>query len=144
LSQTPKPFRFRRWKWAGKLRAITGSSISADRLICEFGAIANDDLAHASPGEFLFFDNISMLARGVSPSTTSASATSTTSAFGAISKSASSTSGWRHRSADGSGAKPWRSRITETRHQGEPVAMVNDQAPAPGSKRACTETQDDD
>lgn len=43
---------------AGKLRAITGSSRSGKRLICEFGAIAEDDLAHSSPGDFLFFDNI--------------------------------------------------------------------------------------
>lgn len=43
---------------AGKLRAVTGSSRSGKRLICEFGAIADDDLAHASPGDFLFFDNI--------------------------------------------------------------------------------------
>ncbi|MFA6153092.1 GNAT family N-acetyltransferase [Mesorhizobium sp.] len=43
---------------AGKLRAITGSSRSGKRLICEFGAIADDDLGHASPGDFLFFDNI--------------------------------------------------------------------------------------
>ncbi|MER9164352.1 GNAT family N-acetyltransferase [Mesorhizobium sp. M0715] len=43
---------------AGKLRAITGSSRSGKRLICEFGAIAEDDLGHASPGDFLFFDNI--------------------------------------------------------------------------------------
>ncbi|UCI05937.1 GNAT family N-acetyltransferase [Mesorhizobium sp. B1-1-8] len=43
---------------AGKLRAITGSSRSGKRLICEFGAIAEDDLAFTSPGDFLFFDNI--------------------------------------------------------------------------------------
>ncbi|TIT74233.1 MAG: GNAT family N-acetyltransferase, partial [Mesorhizobium sp.] len=30
---------------AGKLRAVTGSSLSGKRLICEFGAIAEDDLA---------------------------------------------------------------------------------------------------
>ena len=42
----------------GKIRAATGSSRSAERLICEFGAIAEDDVAFASPGEFLFFDNI--------------------------------------------------------------------------------------
>lgn len=58
LSQSPKPFTLQALEVAGKLRAITGSSISADRRICEFGAIANDDLANASPGEFLFFDNI--------------------------------------------------------------------------------------
>ncbi|MER9117240.1 GNAT family N-acetyltransferase [Mesorhizobium sp. M0954] len=43
---------------AGKLRAVTGSSRSGKRLICEFGAIAEDDLAHTSPGDFLFFENI--------------------------------------------------------------------------------------
>ncbi|MDX8464141.1 GNAT family N-acetyltransferase [Mesorhizobium sp. VK23B] len=43
---------------AGKLRAVTGSSHSGKRLICEFGAIAEDDLAFTSPGDFLFFDNI--------------------------------------------------------------------------------------
>jgi CelD/BcsL family acetyltransferase involved in cellulose biosynthesis len=43
---------------AGKLRAVTGSSRSGKRLICEFGAIADDDLSHTSPGDFLFFDNI--------------------------------------------------------------------------------------
>ncbi|BCH10502.1 acetyltransferase [Mesorhizobium sp. 131-3-5] len=43
---------------AGKLRAVTGSSRSGKRLICEFGAIAEDDLASSSPGDFLFFDNI--------------------------------------------------------------------------------------
>jgi CelD/BcsL family acetyltransferase involved in cellulose biosynthesis len=42
----------------GKIRAVTGSSRSADRFICEFGAIAEDDVSFASPGEFLFFDNI--------------------------------------------------------------------------------------
>jgi CelD/BcsL family acetyltransferase involved in cellulose biosynthesis len=42
----------------GKLRAVTGSSLCGRRLICEFGSIAEDDLAQASPGEFLFFDNI--------------------------------------------------------------------------------------
>ena len=43
---------------AGKIRAVTGSSVCGKRLICEFGAIAEDDLAHISPGEFLFFKNI--------------------------------------------------------------------------------------
>jgi CelD/BcsL family acetyltransferase involved in cellulose biosynthesis len=42
----------------GKIRAATGSSRSAERLICEFGAIADDDMAFSSPGEFLFFENI--------------------------------------------------------------------------------------
>ncbi len=42
----------------GKLRAVTGSSRTLRRLICEFGSIAQDDLAPTSPGDFLFFDNI--------------------------------------------------------------------------------------
>lgn len=42
----------------GKLRAVTGSSLCGKRVICEFGAIAEDDLSHASPGDFLFFENI--------------------------------------------------------------------------------------
>jgi len=43
---------------AGTLRAVTGSSVADNRLVCEFGAITEDELAHASPGDFLFFDNI--------------------------------------------------------------------------------------
>ena len=55
----PKPsFVLNALEVAGKIRAVTGSSLCGDRLICEFGAIAEDDLAGASPGEFLFFDNI--------------------------------------------------------------------------------------
>jgi CelD/BcsL family acetyltransferase involved in cellulose biosynthesis len=42
----------------GVLRAVTGSSISGDRLTCEFSAFADDELAIASPGDFLFFENI--------------------------------------------------------------------------------------
>jgi CelD/BcsL family acetyltransferase involved in cellulose biosynthesis len=43
----------------GKYRAVTGSSLAGNRLVCEFGAISDDELAYASPGEYLFFDNIS-------------------------------------------------------------------------------------
>lgn len=43
---------------AGKVRAVTGSSVCGSRLVCEFGAIVEDELAHASPGDFLFFENI--------------------------------------------------------------------------------------
>ena len=43
---------------AGKLRAVTGSSHAPRRLVCEFGAILEDELSSASPGDFLFFDNI--------------------------------------------------------------------------------------
>ncbi|MEP9395846.1 GNAT family N-acetyltransferase [Mesorhizobium sp. KR2-14] len=43
---------------AGKLRAVTGTSHCGKRLICEFGAIRDNELAPASPGEFLFYENI--------------------------------------------------------------------------------------
>lgn len=42
----------------GVLRAVTGSSISGRRLTCEFSAFADDELSGASPGDFLFFENI--------------------------------------------------------------------------------------
>lgn len=43
---------------ADKLRAVTGSSISGKRIVCEFSSFVVDDAAHASPGDFLFFENI--------------------------------------------------------------------------------------
>lgn len=42
----------------GQLRAVTGSSIEKDRIVCDFAAFADDELAQTSPGEFLFFHNI--------------------------------------------------------------------------------------
>jgi len=42
----------------GRLRAVTGSSRCGKRMICEFGAIREDEVAHISPGDFLFFENI--------------------------------------------------------------------------------------
>jgi CelD/BcsL family acetyltransferase involved in cellulose biosynthesis len=57
--EAPKPpFVLHALEVGGKIRAVTGSSRCHDRLVCEFGAIAEDDMAYASPGEFLFFDNI--------------------------------------------------------------------------------------
>jgi CelD/BcsL family acetyltransferase involved in cellulose biosynthesis len=58
LGEETPPFVLHALEVGGKLRAVTGSSLCGKRLVCEFGAIAEDDLAHASPGEFLFFDNI--------------------------------------------------------------------------------------
>ncbi|WP_367714979.1 GNAT family N-acetyltransferase [Nitratireductor sp. GISD-1A_MAKvit] len=43
---------------AGKLRAITGSSRAGSRIICEFSSISDDELTEASPGRFLFYQNI--------------------------------------------------------------------------------------
>lgn len=58
LATSDRPFVLHALEVGGKMRAVTGSSRCHDRLICEFGAIADDDMAFASPGEFLFFDNI--------------------------------------------------------------------------------------
>jgi CelD/BcsL family acetyltransferase involved in cellulose biosynthesis len=58
LRENPRPFVLHALEVGGRLRAVTGSSLSAKRLVCEFGAIAEDDLGHASPGDFLFFENI--------------------------------------------------------------------------------------
>jgi CelD/BcsL family acetyltransferase involved in cellulose biosynthesis len=58
LRESPPPFVLHALEVGGKLRAVTGSSLSAKRLVCEFGAIAEDDLGHTSPGDFLFFENI--------------------------------------------------------------------------------------
>jgi CelD/BcsL family acetyltransferase involved in cellulose biosynthesis len=58
LDEPVPPFVLHGLEVGGKLRAITGSSRSDGRLICEFGSIADDDLASLSPGGFLFFENI--------------------------------------------------------------------------------------
>lgn len=42
----------------GIIRAVSGSSLAGRRLICDFCAFADDDLAATSPGDFLFFENI--------------------------------------------------------------------------------------
>lgn len=47
----------------GKIRAITGSCICADRLICDFAAFAEDELSIASPGEYLLHENIAAACR---------------------------------------------------------------------------------
>lgn len=58
LDEETPPFLLHGLEVAGKLRAVTGSSRAPRRLICEFGAILEDELSSASPGDFLFFDNI--------------------------------------------------------------------------------------
>lgn len=52
------PFVLHGLEVAGKLRAVTGSSICTGRIVCEFSSFADDDAAHASPGDFLFYENI--------------------------------------------------------------------------------------
>ena len=63
LGDNPRPFVLHALEVGGTLRAVTGSSLSGKRLVCEFGAIAEDDLAHTSPGDFLFFENIGAACR---------------------------------------------------------------------------------
>ncbi|MBB6466427.1 CelD/BcsL family acetyltransferase involved in cellulose biosynthesis [Aminobacter lissarensis] len=59
LAQENPSFVLHGLEVGGKYRAVTGSSRAGNRLVCEFGAISDDELAYASPGEYLFFDNIS-------------------------------------------------------------------------------------
>ena len=58
LGKSQPDFMLHGLEVGGVLRAVTGSSISGDRLTCEFSAFADDELAGASPGDFLFFENI--------------------------------------------------------------------------------------
>ncbi|MBA3447480.1 MAG: GNAT family N-acetyltransferase [Pseudaminobacter sp.] len=58
LSESHPAFVLHAFQVDGKPRAVTGSSRSGKRIVCEFGAIVEDELAHASPGDFLFFENI--------------------------------------------------------------------------------------
>ena len=46
------------WRSAASCARSPDRAVRGNTLICEFGAIAEDELAHASPGDFLFFDNI--------------------------------------------------------------------------------------
>lgn len=63
LREPSPPFVLHALEVGGTLRAVTGSSRAGGRVVCEFGAIAEDDLAHASPGDFLFFENIAEACR---------------------------------------------------------------------------------
>lgn len=48
---------------AGVLRAVSGSSRVAGRVVCEFGGIAEDDMTQFSPGDFLTFESIQAACR---------------------------------------------------------------------------------
>ena len=58
LDLDPKPFFLCGLEVGGKLRAVTGSSRCGERIICEFSAFADDEVAAASPGDFLFYEDI--------------------------------------------------------------------------------------
>jgi CelD/BcsL family acetyltransferase involved in cellulose biosynthesis len=58
LDEAEPPYVLHALEIQGKLRAVTGSSRSAKRLICEFGGISEDETTPIGPGDFLFFENI--------------------------------------------------------------------------------------
>lgn len=58
LGEASPPFLLHGLEVGGMLRAVTGSSRTADRTTCEFGAIGSDEMVKHSPGEFLFYENI--------------------------------------------------------------------------------------
>ena len=58
LDQSPPAFGLHALEVAGKIRAVIGSSRCGRRMIAEFAAFAEDELASASPGDFLFFETI--------------------------------------------------------------------------------------
>ncbi|MBB2970489.1 GNAT family N-acetyltransferase [Mesorhizobium sp. RMAD-H1] len=59
----PASFELKALEVAGILRAVIGKSYWLDDLTVEFGGIAEDDLVSASPGEFLFFEDIMQACR---------------------------------------------------------------------------------
>ncbi len=58
LAQPRPAFVLQGLEVGGTLRAVTGASVLADRIICDVSAIAGDELAATSPGDFLFFEMI--------------------------------------------------------------------------------------
>lgn len=58
LVSDPPDFQLDALEVGGRLRAVTGASRCGKRLICEFGAMSDDELAVHSPGDFLFFNTI--------------------------------------------------------------------------------------
>jgi CelD/BcsL family acetyltransferase involved in cellulose biosynthesis len=56
--KTPRTFELKALEVGGIIRALIGKSYWMGDLTVEFGAIAEDDLVSASPGEFLFFEDI--------------------------------------------------------------------------------------
>jgi CelD/BcsL family acetyltransferase involved in cellulose biosynthesis len=58
LDTTAPQFILHGLEVGGVVRAVTGSSISDNRMTCEFSAFSDDELSSASPGDFLFFENI--------------------------------------------------------------------------------------
>lgn len=45
-------------KVGGAIRAVTGSSLIGNRMICEFSGFVPDETENTSPGDYLFYENI--------------------------------------------------------------------------------------
>ncbi len=58
LAEPVPPFVLHGLEVGGKIRAVTGESRTADSIICEFSAFAEDELASIAPGDFLFYENV--------------------------------------------------------------------------------------
>jgi CelD/BcsL family acetyltransferase involved in cellulose biosynthesis len=58
LASSPPRFFLEALEVGGRIRAVTGSSLSGKRIICDFCAFSHDELTAASPGDFLFFESI--------------------------------------------------------------------------------------
>lgn len=56
--KTPRTFEIKGLEVGGIIRAVIGKSFWMNDLTVEFGGIAEDDLVSASPGEYLFFEDI--------------------------------------------------------------------------------------
>ncbi|NMG41276.1 GNAT family N-acetyltransferase [Chelativorans sp. ZYF759] len=63
LQQEEPDFYLEALEVAGVVRAVSGSSRVGDRVVCEFGGIADDDMTPFSPGEFLTFESIQAACR---------------------------------------------------------------------------------
>lgn len=57
-AQSGPSFLLQALEVGGTVRAVTGSSLAPNAIVCDFVAFAEDELAGASPGDFLFFENI--------------------------------------------------------------------------------------
>jgi CelD/BcsL family acetyltransferase involved in cellulose biosynthesis len=62
LSEKLQSFLLNGLEVGGVLRAVAGFSRVGERIVCDFCAIAEDELARASPGDFLFFESIAAAA----------------------------------------------------------------------------------
>ncbi|WP_420960088.1 GNAT family N-acetyltransferase [Brucella sp. IR073] len=58
VGKTPRTFEIKGLEVGGVIRAVMGKSFWTDGLTVDFAGIADDDMVSASPGEYLFFEDI--------------------------------------------------------------------------------------